>query len=136
MGRVYVLDACALIASLADEPGAETVEALFDDADDDAMLVMSKLNLLEVYYDLLRRKGKEIADDVLAEVRQSPVHVIHEISDAAFFEAGRLKAAYKISLADAVALAEASIRHAFVTSDHHEFDRIEVSENIRFLWIR
>jgi predicted nucleic acid-binding protein len=59
------------------------------------------------------------------------------LSDAVFAVAGRLKASYRISLADAVALAEASVSGgALLTSDHHEFDAIEQKENIRFLWIR
>jgi predicted nucleic acid-binding protein len=53
-------------------------------------------------------------------------------------EAGRLKTTYKISLADAIALAEASVSGGIlVTADHHEMDKIEQAEpNIKFRWIR
>ena len=54
-----------------------------------------------------------------------------------FTEAGRLKASYKISLADSVALAQTIVSGgALLTADHHEFDAIEKHENIRFEWIR
>jgi len=48
-----------------------------------------------------------------------------------------LKATYKISLADSIATACASIYYAeLVTADHHELDEIASKENIKFLWIR
>ena len=137
MGKVYVLDACALIAALIDEPGAEVIAELFENMSGNSSIIMNKLNLLEVYYDVYRRKGKFVADEVMAEIWQNPIHIINGISDGVFAEAGRLKATYKISIADAVALAEALVRGGeLVTSDHHEFDAIEPMENIGFLWIR
>jgi predicted nucleic acid-binding protein len=57
--------------------------------------------------------------------------------DSVFLEAGRLKSVYKISLADAIALAYASImKCTLVTADHHEMDVIDDKEDIRFCWIR
>ena len=54
-----------------------------------------------------------------------------------FYEAGRLKASYKISFADSFALAQTIILDGtLLTSDHHEFDRIESIEKIKFMWIR
>jgi len=138
MSKIYVLDACALIAALTDEQGAEKVRVLFDDAVSGKIkLIIHKLNLLEVYYDMLRRFGKEATVNFLNEIKNTSLFIEPEISDEVFLEAGRLKATYKISLADAVALAEASARSAeIVTSDHHEFNIIEQNEPIRFLWIR
>jgi PIN domain nuclease of toxin-antitoxin system len=47
----YVLDACALVAVLKGENGAEAVDDLFQRAvQGDAALSMSIVNLLEVYY--------------------------------------------------------------------------------------
>ena len=62
---------------------------------------------------------------------------IYEFDEAIFEEAGRLKASYRISLADAIALAQTLISGGeLLTADHHEFDVIEKHENIRFNWIR
>ena len=131
----YILDACALIAALTDEPGAEAIKPLF--LRDDVEIVMNKLNLLEVYYDIYRRSGSTVADEVLDEIGRSPIQIISEMTNAVFKEAGRLKATYRISLADAVALAEASVTNgSLVTSDHHEFDPVQAVENISFFWIR
>ena len=100
-------------------------------------LTMNKLNLLEVYYHLIRAYGKEHADQFYREVKKLPIGIYHEISDEVFMEAGRLKTTYKISLADSIALAQTFTSGGILlTADHHEFDVIEGHENIRFHWIR
>jgi predicted nucleic acid-binding protein len=134
----YTLDSCALIALLRDEAGADKVaDALNEAYKGEATIVMSKLNLLEVYYDTYRSRGKEQADLMLSELKKRPVLIVSEISDHVFAEAGRLKASYKISLADSIALAEALVSGSnLLTCDHHEFDVIEGQEKIRFHWIR
>jgi predicted nucleic acid-binding protein len=95
------------------------------------------LNLLEVYYDVLRRSGIEAADLLLQEMVNNPVTIVSEISDSVFREAGRLKATYSVSLADTFALALAKTSDALlITSDHHEFDVLEQKGEAKFLWIR
>ena len=134
----YVMDACAILALLRDEPGADKVADILNTANKgNAIIVMHKANLLEVYYDLLRTHGKEKADIILSEIKKRPMEIIAEISDELFEEAGRLKSLYKISFADSFALAQAIVSDgALLTSDHHEFDAIEEKENINFEWVR
>jgi len=138
MNNLYVLDACAMLAVLSDEPGAETVDTFYmKAAAGEIVLTMNKLNLLEVYYDLIRAYGKERADQFYMEVKRLPIGVYHEISDEVFMEAGRFKAAYRISLADSIALAQTLVSDGtLLTADHHDFDAIEKKEKIRFQWIR
>ena len=58
MKKVYVLDACALIAFLNDEVGAQFVETLLSEATaQDVDLVMNRVNLLEIYYGVYRDDG-------------------------------------------------------------------------------
>ena len=134
----YVLDACAIIAFLLKEPGGDKVRGLLRRAErEEVRFFMHNLNLLEVYYGLRRANGEAFATVRLSQIRHLPVTFVPEIDGEGFIEAGRLKSAYKFSLADAVLLAEASIRGAFVvTSDHHELDVVEAAEQIRFFWIR
>jgi len=134
----YILDACALIALLQEEPGADKVAAILNSANNgEAEIVMHKINFLEVYYDAYRLRGKEQANLMRTEFEKLPVSINAEITDNIFEEAGRLKASYKISLADSIALAQAIILGGeLLTSDHHEFDAIVGRENIRLLWIR
>jgi predicted nucleic acid-binding protein len=138
MSEAFLLDSCAVIAFANGEPGDNVVEDVLQKGESgDAVVKMHKLNLLEVYYDTLRRNGEGYARKVIDRISNSPIEVISELSDPVFKEAGRLKASHKISLADAIALAEASVQNAaLVTCDHHEFDIIEKTEPIRFKWIR
>ena len=134
----YVLDACALLALLRNEPGADKVAAAINAANiGEAEIVMHKVNLLEVYYDLYRSIGKEKADIILSEIRKRPIIINAEVTDNIFVEAGRMKASYKISLADSFALAQALVLGSeLLTTDHHEFNLIESKEDIHFHWVR
>jgi predicted nucleic acid-binding protein len=138
MKDIFVLDACAMIALLREENGSDVVESMFVKAlEGNATILMNKLNLLEVYYDTFRLYNKETADELLDNVPNLPIQIITDLNDDVFKEAGRLKCTYKISLADSVALAEASISGgSLLTSDHHEFDVIDESEEIKVQWIR
>ena len=138
MKPVYVLDACAMLAVLSEESGAEEVVEFYKKASSgEVQLVMHKINLLEIYYALFRTYGKSAADEFIVEIHQSPIIVNPEIKDKIFMEAGRLKASYKISLADSFALAQTVVADgSLLTCDHHEFDAVEEKEDIRFVWIR
>jgi len=138
MSPIYVLDACALIALLSYEDGAEKVASAYKEAHSgNAKIVMNAVNLLEVYYDFYRAHNKDAADDMIAQVEASTISVVTDINKTLLTEAGRLKAIYKISLADSFALAQAKVTSGILlTSDHHEFDVIEGKESIQFSWIR
>jgi predicted nucleic acid-binding protein len=127
-----------VIAYLSNEPGLDKVEDLFFRAEDgEISLYMHNLNLLEVYYGVRRAYGTEQAAKTLSDINALPVSFVPEIGGASFIEAGRLKASYRMSLADAVLVAEASILGAaVVTSDHHELDSIDQKEDIDFYWFR
>lgn len=138
MSNIYVLDACAMIALLQNEEGADKVASAINAANNgEAKVIMHKANLLEVYYDLYRSRGKEQAELIVDEIKKRPIEIISEITDQIFQEAGRLKATYKISFADSIALAQALLTGGeLLTSDHHEFDVIEGAEPIKFHWTR
>ena len=138
MSNIFILDACSLIASLSNEEGADVVRSIVERAAKrEVSIIINKLNLLEVYYDVFREYGKDAANDMVNEIKRTPIQIKSEISDAVFEEAGRLKASYKISIADSVVLGETIISGGqLLTSDHHEFDAIEKAENIQICWIR
>jgi PIN domain nuclease of toxin-antitoxin system len=133
----YVLDACAALAFLNDEEGADVVEDLLNRAAAGKIfLSMSIINLLEVYYNELRDKDAEVAQVVLDMVRHYSIKVIDRVSDFIFHEAARLKVTHKMSLADAIGLATtAELSGTFVSSDHSELEAVENSEQIPFLWL-
>ncbi|MDR1872694.1 MAG: PIN domain-containing protein [Deltaproteobacteria bacterium] len=135
----YILDACALIALLRNEEGANIVEGLIDKANAGILKVsIHKANSLEVYYETIRTNGTKRAIETINEISKLPITIISDISDALFMEAGRLKSLYKVSFADTFALATASTSDSvLVTSERQEMDILDQSEpNITFLWIR
>ena len=136
--KKYVLDACALIALFQKETGAETVECLLVEAMKGSCLVsMNAINLLEVYYGYLRADGEAFAERQLAAVAGSCIKVVNALPEELLRRAGKLKIAHRMSLADAILIAQASIDAAVVvTSDHHELDALDEKGIAEFLWIR
>ena len=134
----YVLDACALIALLNEEEGSSKVAALYEESSNGkAEIVINKVNLLEVYYGYLRENGELFAERQLHAVENSIIKINNIISNELFRQAGKMKGVYKMSLADALAVAQAVILDAvLVTSDHHELDAIDKANVIKLLWIR
>jgi uncharacterized protein len=119
----YVLDACALIAYLASEPGAEVVEALLLDPASDCFV--HAVNICEMHYHLIRTDGEEAANDAVAAVTAVGVVTVETLGQPVWRDAARLKAAHRISLADAIGLAlTRALQATFVTSDHHELDAL------------
>ena len=134
--RHYVLDACAVIAFINDEEGAEIIEKILLGAvKKENKVIINKINLLEIYYNFLREYDSETLKEAYRRIISLPMEINDLLNDDLFYKAARLKATYRISLADSIALAEASIRKAeLLTSDHHEFDIVEANEKIRFRW--
>ncbi|MFW5751958.1 MAG: type II toxin-antitoxin system VapC family toxin [bacterium] len=134
----YVLDACAIIAFINDEEGAEVIEEiLLGAAKKENKVIINKINLLEIYYNFSREYESETLKEAYRRILALPMEINDLLNDSLFYEAARLKAIYRISLADSIALAEASVRKAeLVTSDHHEFDVVETKEVIGFHWFR
>jgi predicted nucleic acid-binding protein len=97
---------------------------------------MHTVNLFEVYYDICKTYDEIHALNFLAEIKKSPIELSSEVNDEIIIKAGKLKKQYKISLADAVGLAQTIIsKGSFVTADHHELDIIEANESINFTWL-
>lgn len=138
MSDVYVLDACALLAFINNEQGADRVEDILRKAFSGTVeIYMNKVNVYEVYYGIYRVEGQAKADETYRLIQKQPISIVDTFSDDVFAEAARLKSKYKMSLADSIALGEAAVRDAVVmSSDHHEFDAVEQQEGIKFDWIR
>jgi len=138
LNEKYIFDACALIALLSKEIGYKNVEKIIALSwSKKAVILMHTVNLLEVYYHISKLYNDNLAQIFLTEIKNSPIQLRTEVTEDVIIRAGTLKRQYKLSLADAVGLAETIISGgAFVTSDHHELDVIEKKENIKFVWIR
>jgi predicted nucleic acid-binding protein len=81
------------------------------------------INLVEVYYDFIRRSNEASARASLAVLRGDGVIERRDMSRPFACQVARLKARGRISLADCFCIALAlNLGGEVVTSDHHEFD--------------
>jgi len=138
LSETYIFDACALIALLSKESGYGNVEQIIERSrSKKAVILMHTVNVLEVYYHISKLYSDNLAQKFLKEIKKSPIRLRTEVTEDVIIRAGKLKSQYRLSLADAVGLAETIISGgAFVTSDHHEMDVVEKKEGIKFVWIR
>jgi predicted nucleic acid-binding protein len=129
------LDACAVIAYLRQEPGADVLKALIELPT--TFLAMHVCNLGEVYYDFFREDGLTAAQTAWTNTLALPLALRRDTDDAFIQRVGVLKVEERISFADAFALALAErLNIPLITTDHHEFDAIERKGRVRFLWLR
>lgn len=119
-----VFDACAVIALLRGEAGAETVAGLLGEPGIRCRL--HAVNLCEVYYDGIRRGDTTDAARLEALLTKIGFVIETDVPQPLWESVGRLKATFRrVSLADCFALAFALRENGtLVTSDHHEFDPI------------
>jgi len=118
---IFVLDACAMIAWLRNEPGADAVDGAIRDVN--STCFAHGINLCEVFYDALRRTDESRAQSVLKDLAAVGVVTRNDFDETFWQEAGRIKAAHRVSLADCCAIALTKrVGGILLTSDHHEFD--------------
>jgi predicted nucleic acid-binding protein len=119
-----VFDACAVIALLRGEIGAETVASLL--AEPDNRCKLHAVNLCEVYYDGIRRGDTSDAARLERLLTKSGFDIETAVPQPLWESVGQLKATHRrVSLADCFALAFALRENGtLITSDHHEFDPI------------
>jgi predicted nucleic acid-binding protein len=116
----YVLDACAMLAYLAGEPGADAIDALLRDGE--AECSAHAINLCEVYYDLFRSRGELVARAAVNDLTALGILERSDMDPVLWRAAGHIKARGRISLADAFCAALANRLDAeVVTSDRREF---------------
>jgi predicted nucleic acid-binding protein len=138
LNEIYILDACALIALLAGEAGAENVKKIIQDAVDGNITVkINQINLLEVYYKICNVYNQDEAKRTIKKIKEFPIEIIIGLKEEVFDEAGRIKSKYKIPLGDSIAVAECIIgKGILVTSDHNDLEKIEKNENLKINWFR
>lgn len=96
--EVYVFDACAVVALLQGEEGASLASSLLLEANHRCLV--HAINACEVYYDLFRREGEEIADGVKEVLEGYGFEIVEDLPFSLWKTAGRLKAVWKrVSLA-------------------------------------
>jgi uncharacterized protein len=136
VATVFVLDSSALLAFLYNEAGRDAVEELLAGTGGRAVH-LHRIHLGEAYYLFYRKGGQRLAEEMLADVRRLPVVLDDRVSSALMREAGRLKASYRLSYADAFAAGLTRVRQgSLVSADRQEFGPLESAGEITMAWIR
>lgn len=128
-----VLDAYAMMAFFEDEPGADFVRGLILTAEQDSTeLLMSVVNLGEIWYSIARTNSTEVADQYVEVIKGMAIEIVD-----ADWQLTRQAAAFKangnISYADCFAAALAKDRQAELITGDEEFKALQ--DEIKVSWI-
>ena len=130
---VKVLDAYAMMMFFEDEPGADRVRELILNAEENKVeLVMSVVNLGEIWYSIARTNSNETADQMIREIEGMAIDIV-EADWPLTRLAAQLKAAGNISYADCFAAALAKSRKAELVTGDKEFKKVE--SEIKISWL-
>jgi predicted nucleic acid-binding protein len=132
--RARVLDSWGVVAFFEDEqPAAAKMEEILADSHEAGIaLMMTAVNLGEVWYSLARAYSEKQADQALAQLLQMGVEVVPADWDLAY-QSARLKVRGGISYADCFAVALAKSRKAEVVTGDTEFRQVE--GEVKILWV-
>lgn len=119
----YIIDACAILAFIGDEEGADKIEeALTKEAGE---CYIHALNMSEVYYNLIRDVGQKDAENALSDLKATGIKIREDMDEWFWARVGLIKSYGRISLGDCCAIALAIRENVPVlTSDHVEFEPI------------
>lgn len=124
MAEAVVLDTSACFAFLENEAGADIVEKYLLDARAERVAVHASFaSLTEVEYITIQERSAADAAAALAKMKGWPVRW-HHTDDLLCSEAAKLKAAHKISFADAFVAATALRMDAILVHKDPDFDAL------------
>ena len=123
----YVLDSSAILAYVQDEPGAVRVHSLLIAAREGRCRIsISFASVSEVYYIVCQRQGVAPARELVVLLKELSVEIVQS-SERIMLAAGRLKASYRLSFADAFIAATAMEKEAVLIHKDPEFEPLAAS---------
>ncbi len=127
-----MFDSYALFAYFDNEEGVEIVTDLLARAAQDVELYLSIINLGEFVYASERTNGRAQADGRLEDLRRLPIISVGA-DENRVLAAAHIKANYRISYADAFAIALAQELNATIVTGDPEFRK--AGEIVDVLWL-
>lgn len=110
---------------------ARVVSSWLGGTQDPPTLYLSLVNLGEIYYVLGRRQGERAAEDLVDQLRLSPLRMV-PVTEQIVIKAAKCKMRYPVAYADAFAVATAEVtKSALLTGD----PELRGITNIKLLWI-
>ncbi|MEW6409988.1 MAG: type II toxin-antitoxin system VapC family toxin [Nitrospirota bacterium] len=133
MDSSYILDSYALIAHFEDESGGEKVRKILKAAQSgETKLYLSVINLGEIFYNTMRERGINKANETKFIIEQLPISIV-DADKAITIEAAKLKAKHSIAFADCFAAALGILKKAKVITGDLEFKKLEKDVGIEWL---
>jgi len=123
-GKIYILDTSALLTYIEDEKGSDVIDELLIKAEkEEIRIYIAFVSLTEVYYITIQEKGES---EALRRVNliQSLSLIVEESNEDLNLKAGRLKAANRISLADAYIAALCQQHDGILVHKDPEFESL------------
>jgi predicted nucleic acid-binding protein len=131
--KTYVLDANAILDYVQDGPGAATMERVLREAfRRDATLMISVINLGEVFCWFWRNKGEQRARQTIDDLSLLPLQII-PVDLPQALKAGELKALHKIPYVNCVAASLALQQNATLVTSDRDFEKL--GRHFPILWI-
>lgn len=131
--KTKLLDSFAVLQWTQKEQGWQRIKNLLELAKKDReTLIMSQINLGEVYYKSIRMIGLASAKKFLETFYLLPIDIIHP-SHNLIWRAAEIKAEYPIALADCFAIATALESDAIILTGDPEFKIVEKLVTIEWI---
>lgn len=130
----YVLDSFAFIAYLEDEPAAQRVQKILNDAEDNKCKVyISMINLGEILYSVERNNGLAKTQETLALIQSLPIEIL-PADNQTILAAAHIKANHPMSYADAFVVVAAQKNNGTILTGDPEFE--EVTNLAKIEWLK
>ena len=124
---IFILDTSAILAYVQEEPGAQRVYSLLIEAKAKRCRIsISFATISEVYYIICQKQGPPPARELVALLKELPIEIVQS-NERITLAAGRLKAAYRLSFADAFIAATAMEKEGVLVHKDPEFELIRPS---------
>lgn len=122
---VYVFDTSAWLTLIEDEPGAEVVQNVLErTVSGNIKIYVSFMSFMEVFYISLQEREIEEAQIRIRLMESLPIKRVESTASLSI-AAAKLKANYRLSVADAWIAALTKERNATLVHKDPEFDQIE-----------
>lgn len=122
----YILDTSVILAHLAAEPGAERLASFRESG------AIPFMALSELYYIVWQRKGKAEADTVFGLVKGWKLPILLP-EERIILLAGRLKATYKLGIADSYIASFALDRSGTLVTKDPDYNVLKDELNVHIL---
>ncbi|WP_406677201.1 type II toxin-antitoxin system VapC family toxin [Moorella sp. ACPs] len=133
MKKKYVFDSYALLVYLQNEPGADLVESMIEEAQNEAaQILISAVNLGEVAYIIERAAGTKKLNEAMALLETLPIEVVN-INKEFALKAAKYKAKNPIVYADCFTLALGVQTGSQIVTGDPEFHKASGQANI--IWL-